>query len=187
LIPRIDPAVDSTVDFDHPERMNRDWLGVLIVCSIAGCGGSPTPTKTVEVPAEPAPQFISATGKTPRPIYDYNVAPAQYSLKPLEHWTEQEAAAEALGRIGPAALPQLIELLRSPQADVRLLAAQVIARMGSDAKDAVPALIPLLKDPDERVRKAATRTLGRIGPDASAAVPELLQALVESAEPSAAP
>jgi HEAT repeat protein len=172
--------MDNGSRFDHPERMNRDLLVALTLATLAGCGGSPTPTKSIEVPTDPAPQYISASGQSPRPIYDYNVAPAQYSLKPLENWTEQEAAAEALGRIGPAALPQLVELLKSPQADVRLIAAQVIARMGSDAKEAVPALIPLLNDPDERVRKAATRTLGRIGPDAAAAVPELLEALVES-------
>lgn len=156
-------------------------LVLLMLVALAGCGGPAAPIKTVEVPATPAPQPLPAPTGTARPIYDYNVAPAQYSLKPLENWTEQEAAADALGRIGPAALPQLVELLGSPQAEVRLIAAQVIARMGSDAKEAVPALIPLLKDPDERVRKAATRTLGRIGPDAAAAVPELLEALVEPA------
>ncbi len=194
--------MDSRADFDHLERMNRDWSLLVTVFMLAGCGGSPTPTKSIEVPTAPAPQFISASGQeasgqatsgqatsgqAPRPIFDYNVSPAQYSLKPLENWTEQEAAAEALGRIGPAALPQLVALLQSPEAELRLIGAQVIARMGSDAKEAVPALIPLLKDPDERVRKAATRTLGRIGPDAAAAVPELMQALVDPDNQSAGP
>jgi len=188
--------MDSAPRFDHSERMNRSLLIAIMLAVIGGCG-TPVPTKSVQLATEPAPpQYISAQGqapsqtsatKTPRPIYDYHVAPAQYSLKPLQDWTEQEAAAEALGRIGPAALPQLVELLRSERAEVRLIAAQVIARMGSDAKDAVPALIPLLDDPDERVRKAATRTLGRIGPDAAAAVPELLKALVEPAGEAPAP
>ena len=163
--------------------MKRVSLILAWLVLAAGCGTLNEPTKQVETPApQPGPQFISTSGQTPpRPIYDYNVAPAQYSLKPLEQWTQQEAAADALGRIGPPAIPQLIDLLKSPDADVRLIAAQVLARMGSDAKEAVPNLIPLLKDPDERVRKAATRTLGRIGPDAAAAVPELMQALVEQA------
>ncbi|MCI0361565.1 MAG: HEAT repeat domain-containing protein [Planctomycetaceae bacterium] len=160
--------------------MDRALFTIAAVVFVGGCGTG-VPKKSIEVPTPaPAPQFISASGQNPpRPIYDYNVAPAQYSLKPLEQWTQQEATADALGRIGPPAIPQLIDLLKSPEADVRLIAAQVLARMGSDAKEAVPALIPLLKDPDERVRKAATRTLGRIGPDAAAAVPELMQALVE--------
>lgn len=179
--------MDSVQVFDHSECMNRAALISLTLVTLAGCGGSTTPTKSIEVPTAPAPQLLSSAGQSRRPIYDYNVAPAQYTLKPLENWTEQEAAAEALGRIGPAALPQLVELLRSPQAEVRLIAAQVIARMGSDAREAVPALIPLLNDPDERVRKAATRTLGRIGPEAAAAVPELLQALVEPAATRVAP
>jgi HEAT repeat protein len=165
--------------------MKRGFLIVVVNLLVAGCGGLTGPTKQVETPAPaPGPQFISTSGGAPpRPIYDYNVAPAQYSLKPLEQWTEQEAAADALGRIGPSAIPQLIELLKSPEPDVRLIAAQVLARMGSDAKDAVPHLIPLLKDRDERIRKAAARTLGRIGPDAAAAVPELMQALLEESRP----
>jgi len=168
--------------------MTRASLILAVLVLAAGCGSLNQPTKQVETPApQPGPQFISTAGQSPRPIYDYNVAPAQYSLKPLEQWTEQEAAAEALGRIGPPAIPQLIELLKSPDPEVRLIAAQVLARMGSDAKEAVPPLIPLLNDPDERIRKAAARTLGRIGPDAAAAVPELMQALVEQAAPSAGP
>jgi len=160
--------------------MTRWPLILTILALVGGCGTS-EPKKKVELPTpQPPGQFISTTGQNPpRPIYDYNVVPAQYSLKPLEQWTQQEAAADALGRIGPPAIPQLIDLLKSPEVEVRLIAAQVLARMGSDAKEAVPSLIPLLKDPDERVRKAATRTLGRIGPDAAAAVPELMQALVE--------
>jgi len=170
--------------------MKRGFLIVVVSLLVAGCGGLTGPTKQVETPAPaPGPQFISTSGPStsnqapPRPIYDYNVAPAQYSLKPLEQWTEQEAAADALGRIGPSAIPQLIELLKSPEPDVRLIAAQVLARMGSDAKEAVPHLIPLLKDRDERIRKSAARTLGRIGPDAAAAVPELMQALLEESRP----
>lgn len=165
--------------------MNRALLILAWLVLAAGCGSLNEPTKKVATPdPQPGPQFISTAGQTPRPIYDYNVAPAQFSLKPLEQWTEQEAAADALGRIGPPAIPQLIELLKSANPDVRLIAAQVLARMGSDAKEAVPHLIPLLKDPDERIRKAAARTLGRIGPDAAAAVPELMQALVEQADPA---
>lgn len=177
--------------------MIRPWLLIALVAAVAGCG-TPVPSKSVETSAAPGPDYVSVPGQpstrlpaagqsNPRPIFDYNVAPAQYSLKPLDQWTEQETAADALGRIGPAALPQLVELLRSEQAEVRLIATQTIARMGSDAKDAVPALIPLLEDPDERVRKAATRTLGRIGPDAAAAVPELLKSLVEPAGHTTAP
>jgi HEAT repeat protein len=151
----------------------------------AGCDVASQPKKQVETPGLPGPQYVSAPAADgavppPRPIFDYNVAPAEYNVKPLEKWTEQETAADALGRIGPAAVPMLIETLKTGNADDRLQAIQVLARMGSDAKEAVPHLIPLLEDPDERIRKAATRTLGRIGPDAAEAVPALMKSLLEN-------
>ena len=181
--------MDTAARIDHSERMKsrRLILALLLLavgCVVAGCDAASQPKKQVETPGLPGPQYVSApaaegAAAPPRPIFDYNVAPAEYSVKPLEKWTEQEAAADALGRIGPAAVPMLIETLKSGDADARLQAIQVLARMGSDAKEAVPHLIPLLEDPDERIRKAATRTLGRIGPDAAEAVPALMKSLLD--------
>ncbi len=167
------------------------WMPLLlaVLAVLAGCDFASQPTKQVETPGGPpgvpGPEYVSAealpqSAQPPaRPIFDYNVAPAEYSLKPLEKWTEQEAAADALGRIGPPAVPQLIAALRSQDPEHRLQATQVLARMGSDAKEAVPDLIRLLDDPDERIRKAATRTLGRVGPAAGEAVPALMERLLE--------
>jgi hypothetical protein len=180
------PRMDSLLDFDHSECMRRSLLIAVLLAT--GCGLS-EPTKQVKTPepspgaaAAPAePQYISTDGRPVRAIYDYNVSPAQFNLKPLEQWSEQEAAADALGRIGKPAIPQLIESLKSENPEVRLISAQVLARMGSDAEEAVPHLIPLLEDSDERIRKAAARTLGRIGPEAAAAVPGLMQTLLDEA------
>jgi hypothetical protein len=93
--------------------------------------------------------------------------------------TEQEAAAAALGRIGRAAVPSLIQTLGHRDADVRRQAALVLARIGPDAADAVPELTNLLDDSEEDVRKAAARALGQIGPAASEAVPALMRQLVQ--------
>ena len=100
-------------------------------------------------------------------------------IKPFLEWTEQEAAADALGRIGVAAVPALIDALSNPEPAVRVKAIEVLGRMGADAKDAVPHLVKLLDDPSEAVRKAATRTLGRIGPPADQAVPALMRTLLQ--------
>lgn len=178
-------AMDSAVRIDHPEGMVSRSPLLLMLAALAGCGVGAQPARQVETPGVPGVEYVSAdaappaAGPPPRPIFDYNVAPAEYSLKPLEKWTEQEAAADALGRIGQPAVPQLIAALRSSDPEHRLQATQVLARMGSDAKEAVPDLIRLLDDPDERIRKAATRTLGRIGPSASEAVPALMERLLE--------
>jgi hypothetical protein len=153
-----------------------------VVCLVAaGCGSSVgKPTKKVRVPqpgtAVPA-TYTSAPDALPLATH----SSADYQLRPFGQWSEQQAAADALGRIGPPAVPQLVEALHSPDAEVRLQAAQVLARMGSDARDSVPHLVDLLDDPDERIRKTAARTLGRIGPDAGAAVPALMRTLLQPA------
>ena len=72
-------------------------------------------------------------------------------------------AIQALGEIGPAAVPILIKLLEDEDSDVRSTAAYALGKMGPAAKDAVPALITALTDEDENVRGYAARALGYIG------------------------
>ncbi|MFQ5796574.1 MAG: HEAT repeat domain-containing protein [Candidatus Bipolaricaulia bacterium] len=87
------------------------------------------------------------------------------------------AAAEALGRMGPAArdaVPALVEALGDPQSLMRRHAAEALRRIGPDA---VPALIEALMDRDWRVSQAAAWALGEIGPDARDAVLALTEAL----------
>jgi hypothetical protein len=108
--------------------------------------------------------------------------PVTPAIKPFPEWSEQEAAADALGRIGAAAVPALIDALHGSDPAVRIKATEVLGRMGADARDAVPHLVKLLDDPDEAVRKAATRTLGRIGPPADPAVPALVRTLLQPSD-----
>src|SRR4051794_33192507 len=177
-------------------------LVVLITIAAVGCTRGPQgPTKEIQVPNSGQPILTSAertsqelAGKRPpRPVAPAApVAQASFAqpvdeappVKAFEQWTDQEAAADALGRIGPAAVPSLVEALHSPDATVRLKAIEVLGRMGSDAQDAVPELIKLLDDTDPGVRKAAARTLGLIGPAANPAVPALMRKLLQ---PSPAP
>ncbi|HMC10421.1 MAG TPA: HEAT repeat domain-containing protein [Pirellulaceae bacterium] len=104
-------------------------------------------------------------------------------LKPFEQWTERDAATDALGRIGAAAVPSLVDALHHPDPAVRLKAVEVLGRMGADAQAAVPELVKLLDDPDLGVRKATARTLGRIGPAAKDAVPALMRTLFQPPQP----
>jgi len=176
--------VDIAARIDNAEGMALRFTLFALACLVAGCTDSDTPTKVIASPEGGQPQLLPA----PAGVYPTSaVAQASYGeplveavpIKPYAQWTEQEAAADALGRIGPAAVPALIEALRSPAAPARQKAAEVLGRMGTDAKEATPELIRLLDDPDEEVRKAATRTLGRIGPPASDAVPALMRSLLQ--------
>nr|WP_044181354.1 HEAT repeat domain-containing protein [Pirellula staleyi] len=176
----------------------------------AGCGGgtpvepsqsSPAPDSSASLvstaaPGTLAPPAVDRTGsKYPamansnspyagaQVAYTENDAAGRdhFQLQPFEQWTEEQTATDALGRIGPPAIPALIQALRSQDPIVRRKAAEVLARMGSDAKEAVPDLIRLLDDPDPLIRKTAARTLGRIGPDAAPAIPALMRTLMQPA------
>jgi HEAT repeat protein len=96
----------------------------------------------------------------------------------FERWGIRETAADALARIGPDAVPSLVEALtRNPNPEVRAQAAMALARMGPEAAAAVPELQQALYDPDETVRVSAARALGQIGPAAKQAIGDLLQAM----------
>jgi HEAT repeat protein len=86
-------------------------------------------------------------------------------------------AAEALGKIGPAAVPALVEALKDQDKYVRKYAAYALRRIDSVAKTAVPVLIQALSDSDAEVRQQATWALGTFGSEAKAAVPALIEAL----------
>jgi hypothetical protein len=173
--------------------MNRTYMAllVLMVFCIVGCRQAVSgPKKQIEVPQGGAPVFTVAErrGVEPASIKSPQnaVRPASFEqpaelrpLKPLEDWTEQEMAADALGRIGQPAVPELVNALGSLDPNIRLKAVEVLGRMGPEAAQAVPSLTKSLEDPDERIRKAAARTLGRIGPAAQEAVPALVRTLLD--------
>ena len=83
-------------------------------------------------------------------------------------------AAEALGRVGPAArsaVPVLVAAASDARPDVRWRAIWALGRIGPAAAPAVPLLRAALADPDVRWR--AADALGAIGPRAVEARPDL--------------
>src|SRR5262249_5740250 len=86
-------------------------------------------------------------------------------------------AAEALGKIGPPALPAVSAALKHKNAQVRCGAIAALGNMGAAAKPAVPALVEFLDDERDALRQEAAEALGNIGVAAEAAVPALIEAL----------
>ena len=80
----------------------------------------------------------------------------------------------ALTRIGPAAVPQLIDALGDESPSIRSGAAKVLGNMGPAAHEAVPRLFALLADEENHIGETAGAALGKIGP---AAHPQVLEAL----------
>lgn len=157
-------------------------LGLLL---LIGCSqGQPTARKEIKVPEVGPPSFVSIerppTGRAlVAPVSYEQPAELPQMLRRFEEWSDQEAAEDALGRIGAAAVPALVQALRNPDLQVRHKAIEVLGRMGDEAAAAVPDLIPLLDDPDPQIRKSAARTLGQIGPSAKDAVPALMRTLLQ--------
>jgi HEAT repeat protein len=89
----------------------------------------------------------------------------------------------ALGRLGAAAVPALLDLLKSEQPGVPMAAMRLAEKLGPVAKSAVPALIAVLSQGNEYERESAIQALGSIGPDARAAVPLLERTLKEDRHP----
>jgi len=78
-----------------------------------------------------------------------------------------ELAAAVFQAVGPDAIPDLIPLLKDPDARLRSLALEALGAIGPASETAIPHAIAGLKDGDAAVRAAAARALGRIGPAAA--------------------
>ncbi|MDB5305857.1 MAG: putative lyase [Gemmataceae bacterium] len=76
-----------------------------------------------------------------------------------------------------ADVPALVRLSREPAAGAKEAAATALGRIGPGAKDAVAQLAKLLNDRDGDVRIAAAEALGRIGPAAVPAAQKLKDAI----------
>jgi HEAT repeat protein len=78
----------------------------------------------------------------------------------------REAAAEALGRLGPDACQPLAIMLDSDDRDARWWAARALAEVGGE--EAGAALRSALGDPDPDVRACAALAMGHLGAGAQA-------------------
>jgi hypothetical protein len=74
----------------------------------------------------------------------------------------QVAARQALVAAGPAAVPVLAMHLSHRRESIRIWAADVLGRIGRDAREAIPELSEALSDPSPQVREAVRRALQQI-------------------------
>jgi len=126
--------------------------------------------------AQPGLRRLPTTDQSQTPLLD-ELEKTMYLIRPYPAWDLRETAMDSLGRIGQAAVPELVQSLQHPDPVQRQRAAEILARIGPEASGAVPALINSLSDAQDDVRRAAARALGQIGPDAEAAVKPLMRAI----------
>jgi HEAT repeat protein len=155
-----------------------DWRVPLVLamlcCALAGCEKGPRTIPSSEEAGKAAkakrkPKVV-APAKQPEVV-------RLRTIRAFREWGVRETAADALARIGDAAVPALVDTLHDPDQEVRAQAAQALARMGAKAAPAVDALVHALDDPNEEVRRGAARALGQIGSEAEEAVPALIKAI----------
>ena len=88
-----------------------------------------------------------------------------------------EETFEIIRRIGPPAIPLLVELLRHPQVSFRRFAADAFIDLTPDTESIQPALRRALRDSDSMVAADAARALGALHERASPSVRALVNAL----------
>lgn len=89
----------------------------------------------------------------------------------------REAAAHAIGLMGPEALPTLTEMLRHEDKYVRRHAVWALGKLGPLARPALPNLCQSLRDVDPRTASGAAQSLGSLGADGADAVNALAEAM----------
>ena len=92
-----------------------------------------------------------------------------------------------LEKIGPKAVapavPQVADLLRHADADVRHLAARTLTQAGAAAAGAIPALLEALESADARVAELAAEALVGMGSEAATAAVALAELIARSRGP----
>jgi HEAT repeat protein len=125
-----------------------------------------------------------------------------------QNWRDRSEAASMLGRggaIAKPAVPSLVQLVKDPVSEVRIMAIDALLRLGEERQllpflddadpttrlevafglsmmeknldEIVPKMVPFLQDPDPMIRMLAADILGHTGTFATVAVPHLLPLL----------
>jgi HEAT repeat protein len=89
----------------------------------------------------------------------------------------RRTAAQAFGRVGPAAVPSLQNALATADEQTKIQAVEALGWIGPPA---ATALTGALGHADPLVRRHAARALGRLGPAAKVAEPALVRAVSDS-------
>ncbi len=91
-------------------------------------------------------------------------------------------SAEALSKIGSAALAALERSLKDPNPAVRSGSVQVLLMLPAEQMEVIPYLTAALKDEDRSVRYMAAEGLRKLGSSAEPAIPDLVLALKDPEE-----
>lgn len=186
-------AVDRALhEHDGPPGLRMERTGLRVAAAgragrlaivVAGClaaAGCQKPAESIAPPTGRIDEAFERSRFLQSPAGQVG-APAELVDRWFRPPSVQDTAAYSLSRLGPEAVPYLIECLADRDEQVRARAARALARIGPEARQAVSALVVALQDPSQEVRRQAAEALGQIGPEARAAIPALVRVLREPA------
>jgi HEAT repeat protein/outer membrane protein assembly factor BamB len=151
-------------------------LAAVLIQPVAQSQSSPPQTKTVGEVGTWANRLLSNEPKVRATAEAALVEGAQRSLPTLrrllapEHQDLHVVTFEIIQRIGPEAIPLLVDLLRDQRPDVRRRAVDELIDLAPQTETIQPALRRALRDDDSVVAGDAARALGALGPKASPSV-----------------
>jgi HEAT repeat protein len=73
-----------------------------------------------------------------------------------------QSATQALANLGSNAVPALVQVLRSPEPNLRVRAAVALGKMGAYGQAALPDLITAMQDKELAVRREAVRAIALV-------------------------
>jgi HEAT repeat protein len=151
-------------------------LALVLLAPLSLFARADTPDDVLRDLKDPAPRVRQLAAEAAGKKKLEAAAPLLGELLTDKDPSVQHAAADALTRIGPKAVPPLVAALGNENPAVKRLAMVTLAQIGPGAKDAVEPLIAAFKGKDTDTRIHAADALGKIGPGAKAALPDLIAA-----------
>ncbi len=175
----IDAALSSLGKSDQEERLAA-------IYALAGAGAAAIAPLAEAITAQAGQtRHIAPT----RPQAGTRGREAQYAAearKQGRQWSEgataMEDAAYALGRMGKAAVPALIELCRHDDPWVRINGAFALGELGPDGNQGFAQLVAMLGDKEQTVVRSALAAIAAMATDADIAVPAIRR-LLETHDP----
>ena len=159
-------------------------LAAALTQSVAQSQSSPPQTRTVGQQVETwANRLLSQDPRVRATAEAALVQGAQRSLPTLrrllapEHQDLHVVMFEIIQRIGPAAIPLLVDLLRDERPDIRRSAVDELIDLVPHTETIQPALRRALRDDNSVVAGDAARALGALGPKAASSVGALAATL----------
>ena len=153
------PALAQSTHSGHPHQANRnsvrDWANRVT-------------SKDAKIRASAEATLVKGAGRS---------LPLLRRLLNSDNEDLQQQTFEIIRRLGPPAIPLLVELLRHENIDFRRFAADALIDLPPDTESIQPALRRALRDEDSMVAADAARALGALHSRASPSVAALVKAL----------